>query len=100
MIGDVNPGAVIKSEGSVIIWGRLLGEVHAGVAGRETANICALEMNPAIMNIANNLYEGKKQKSKEPETAYLAENTLELKIGKRSHIEEKYERKSRHCHIR
>lgn len=83
VIGDVNPGAVLKSEGSVIIWGRLLGEVHAGVTGQISANICAVEMMPAIMSIANVFYEGKKQKSKEPETAYLAENRVRIENWKK-----------------
>ena len=83
VIGDVNPGAVIKSEGSVIIWGRLFGEVHAGITGLGTANICALEMNPAVMSIANKFYEGKKQKSKEPETAYITDNTIRIENWKK-----------------
>jgi septum site-determining protein MinC len=53
VIGDVNPGAEIVAEGSVVVWGRLKGIVQAGSAGNEQATICALEMMPMQMRIAN-----------------------------------------------
>ncbi len=37
VLGDVNPGAEIIAEGSIIIWGRLRGAVHAGSKGDEKA---------------------------------------------------------------
>ena len=51
--GDVNPGAEILAGGSVYIWGKLRGSAHAGIDGSETEVICALELNPTQLRIAN-----------------------------------------------
>jgi len=53
IIGDVNPGAEVISSGSVIVWGKLKGLVHAGVEGDEKAIVCALELEPMQLRIAN-----------------------------------------------
>jgi len=37
VLGDVNPGAEIVAVGSIIIWGRLRGAVHAGSNGDGSA---------------------------------------------------------------
>lgn len=55
IIGDVNPGAEIVAGGDVIVWGRLRGLVHAGALGDETAVICALELNPTQLRIADQI---------------------------------------------
>ena len=52
ILGDVNPGAEIIAGGSVIIWGRLRGVVHAGAEGDEQAVICALDLAPTQLRIA------------------------------------------------
>jgi septum site-determining protein MinC len=52
VIGDVNPGAEIYAGGSVLVWGRLKGMVHAGMEGDEKAVVCALEMEPTMLRIA------------------------------------------------
>jgi len=52
VLGDVNPGAEIIAEGNVIIWGRLRGMVHAGVKGNRNAVICALDLSPTQLRIA------------------------------------------------
>jgi septum site-determining protein MinC len=52
VFGDVNPGAEIIAEGNVIIWGRLRGMVHAGVKGNRNAVICALDLSPTQLRIA------------------------------------------------
>lgn len=52
VLGDVNPGAEIVAEGNVLIWGRLRGSVHAGVKGNRNAVICALELSPMQLRIA------------------------------------------------
>lgn len=51
--GDVNPGAEIIAEGNVIIWGRLRGMVHAGAKGNRAAVICALDLSPMQLRIAD-----------------------------------------------
>jgi len=52
VLGDVNPGAEIIAEGNVIIWGRLRGMVHAGAKGNRNAVICALDLSPTQLRIA------------------------------------------------
>ncbi|PMP76138.1 MAG: septum site-determining protein MinC [Chloroflexus aggregans] len=53
LIGDVNPGAEIIAGGSVVVWGRLRGLVHAGALGDPTAIICALDLSPTQLRIAD-----------------------------------------------
>jgi septum site-determining protein MinC len=53
LIGDVNPGAEVIAGGSVVVWGRLRGMVHAGAMGNDRALICALELRPTQLRIAN-----------------------------------------------
>jgi len=52
VFGDVNPGAEVIAEGSVIIWGRLRGMVHAGSKGNKKAIIGALDLSPTQLRIA------------------------------------------------
>jgi len=58
--GDLNPGAEIKCTGSVFIWGKLRGTVHAGMLGALDAVICAMQFDPIQLRIAN--YELKNNK--------------------------------------
>jgi septum site-determining protein MinC len=55
VIGDVNPGAQIIAGGDVVVWGRLRGTVHAGAAGDEGAVVCALDLRPMQLRIANTI---------------------------------------------
>jgi septum site-determining protein MinC len=55
LIGDVNPGAEIVAGGSVIVWGRLRGLVHAGALGNREAVVCALELRPTQLRIADQI---------------------------------------------
>jgi len=52
VFGDVNPGAEVVAERSVIIWGRLRGMVHAGSKGNKKAIIGALDLSPTQLRIA------------------------------------------------
>lgn len=52
VVGDVNPGAEVEATGSVIVWGKLRGVVHAGIEGNKEAVICALDFNPLAVEIA------------------------------------------------
>jgi septum site-determining protein MinC len=57
VIGDVNPGAEIRAGGSVVVWGRLRGKVHAG-AGEgpgESAVVCALQLTPTQLRIGEHI---------------------------------------------
>jgi len=53
ILGDVNPGAEIVADGNVMIWGRLRGMVHAGAKGNRSAVICALDLSPMQLRIAD-----------------------------------------------
>jgi septum site-determining protein MinC len=55
VLGDVNPGAEIIAAGNVVVWGRLRGLVHAGAGGDAAAVICALELNPTQLRIADHI---------------------------------------------
>lgn len=58
--GDVNPGAEIFSTGSIFIWGKLRGSVHAGMEGSESETVCAMELDPINLRIANILLKDNK----------------------------------------
>lgn len=53
VIGDVNPGAEIRAGGSVVVWGRLRGTVHAGTGGDKNAVVCALQLSPTQLRIGD-----------------------------------------------
>jgi septum site-determining protein MinC len=55
IIGDVNPGAEIVAGGSVVVWGRLRGMVHAGANGNNKAIVCALDLSPTQLRIADKI---------------------------------------------
>jgi septum site-determining protein MinC len=74
VLGDVNPGAEIVAEGNVIVWGRIRGMVHAGAKGDKTAQICALDLSPTQLRIANEVSAMlEPQKNPRPEIASLNE---------------------------
>ncbi len=52
IIGDVNPGAEIVAGGDVLVWGRIRGLVHAGAYGDQNALVCALDLAPTQLRIA------------------------------------------------
>ncbi len=51
VIGDA--GAEIIAGGDVVVWGVLRGVVHAGALGNRKAMVCALEMAPTQLRIAD-----------------------------------------------
>ena len=53
IIGDVNPGAKIISQGNIVILGALKGNAHAGSAGDRNSFIFALDMNPIQIQIGD-----------------------------------------------
>lgn len=72
VIGDVNPGAEIVAGGNVIVWGHLRGVVHAGADGNEEAIICALDLSPTQLRIADQVVLTPQRKGKaQPEVARL-----------------------------
>jgi len=77
VIGDINPGAEIIAGGNVIVWGRLRGMVHAGAEGNEQAVVCALDLSPTQLRIADKIATTPKRKGKsQPEIARLQDGQV------------------------
>jgi septum site-determining protein MinC len=77
VLGDVNPGAEIVAGGSVIVWGRLRGTVHAGALGDESAVVCAMDLGPMQLRIAAYVATSPPRRGKpQPEIASLREGRL------------------------
>jgi septum site-determining protein MinC len=76
--GDVNPGAKIVATGDIIVWGKLRGMVHAGAEGNTEAVICALEMNPNQLRIADliAMSPDDSQQDSQPEVASVRHNQI------------------------
>lgn len=55
VFGDVNMGAEVVAGGSIIVWGRLRGVVHAGAQGNREAVVCALDLSPTQLRIADEI---------------------------------------------
>lgn len=77
VVGDVNPGAEIIAGGSVVIWGRLRGVVHAGAEGDEQAVVCALNLEPMQLRIAGKIAIAPQRRGKpQPEMARIIEDQV------------------------
>ena len=77
VIGDVNPGAEIVAGGNVIVWGRLRGTVHAGAQGNAEAVVCALNLSPMQLRIADQIRITPEQRKKpRPEVARLVDGQV------------------------
>lgn len=55
LIGDVNPGGELIAGGSIVVWGRVKGFVHAGALGNAEAIVCAIELTPTQLRIADQI---------------------------------------------
>ncbi len=55
ILGDVNPGAEVRAGGDILVFGKLMGLVHAGVRGDEDAEIAALRLTPTQIRIASKI---------------------------------------------
>lgn len=79
VIGDVNPGACIRSKGNIIVWGKLKGEAHAGGNDNRNSVICALEMASASIAIAGiSLQDSKRKPARLPELAFIVKNEIKI----------------------
>ncbi len=66
VIGDVNPGAEIVAGGDIVVWGKLRGTVHAGAMGDESAIVCALDMQPTQLRIAQHIARSPEDRRRKP----------------------------------
>jgi septum site-determining protein MinC len=78
VVGDVNPGAEIVATGDIIVWGKLRGTVHAGAEGDTSAIICALDMSPSQLRIADLIATSPSDKSHKvrPEVASVRDDRI------------------------
>lgn len=53
LLGDVNAGAELIVSGSLVVFGRVRGLVHAGALGDRSAIICAIELAATQIRIAD-----------------------------------------------
>ena len=78
VIGDVNPGAEVVAGGSIIVWGRLRGTAHAGALGDAAAVVCALELAPTLLRIADALGRPPGSRPAGPEMARVTAKGIEV----------------------
>ncbi len=66
IIGDVHAGAEIIAGRHVIVWGKLHGLVHAGAMGDENAVVCALDLAPTQLRIAEYIARAPEERRRRP----------------------------------
>ena len=66
VLGDVNPGAEVVAGGDIVVWGKLRGTVHAGAMGNETAVVCALDLAPTQLRIAQHIARSPDSRRRKP----------------------------------
>ncbi len=75
IMGDVNPGAEVRAGGDILVFGKLMGLVHAGVRGDENAEIAALRLTPTQIRIASKISRPPENETEEfeprPEKAFI-----------------------------
>ena len=77
VIGDINPGAEVIASGDVVVWGRLRGMVHAGAGGNIDALVCALDLAPTQLRIADQIAITPQRRGKpQPEMARLKDGQV------------------------
>ncbi len=77
ILGDVNPGGEIIAAGSIIVWGRCQGVVHAGSNGDQEATVCALDLIPTQLRISGIIAISPKRKGKpQPEVAKIIDGQV------------------------
>lgn len=90
LIGDVNPGATIKSNGNIIILGALKGMAYAGADGNRDAFVFALDMCPMQIKIADVIARSPdsslaaiKNASHETKIAFLEDESIYIELASR-----------------
>lgn len=79
IIGDVNPGSLIRANGNIVVLGQLRGVAHAGFSGNKNAFIAASHMVPSQLRIANIITRFPDENissEKKPEYAYIEDNQI------------------------
>lgn len=74
VIGDVNPGALLKANGNIIVMGSLRGVAHAGLNGNMDSIVAAYQLMPTQLRIGNMIVrapDGDSLSLKVPEVAKI-----------------------------
>ena len=88
IIGDVNPGAEVRAGGSVVIWGRLRGTIHAGMYDqfKDTAVVGALQLTPTQLRIGDYIARSPAETDQQdvvPEMAFVQDGRIVAEAWKR-----------------
>jgi septum site-determining protein MinC len=80
ILGDVNPGSLVMAHGDIIIWGRLRGTVHAGANGNLKSQVMALQMQPTLIRIGEQVARGPEDHPSQfyPEFAYVTPEGIRI----------------------
>ncbi len=80
VLGDVNPGSSLVSEGDILVWGRLRGTAHAGAGGDRSRCIMALQMHPTQLRLADLVARAPDGPTHQylPEVAYVGDNAIRI----------------------
>jgi septum site-determining protein MinC len=80
ILGDTNPGSLVMAYGDIMIWGRLRGSVHAGANGNLKSQIMALQMQPTLIRIADQVARGPEDHPSQfyPEFAYVTPEGIRI----------------------
>jgi len=89
IIGDINPGGLVKATGDIFVMGTLRGTAHAGCRGNEGAIIAAVYFQPTQLRIHDVISRSPDRVERgvgetEMEFAYLRER--QMAVDKISHL--------------
>jgi septum site-determining protein MinC len=81
LLGDVNAGAELVASGSIVVFGRVRGFVHAGAAGNRQAIICAIDLSAPQLRIADiRARAPEEQGDKVPEIACVEDDRIVVRV--------------------
>jgi septum site-determining protein MinC len=82
VLGDVNPGAILKAKGNIIVIGKLRGIAHAGIEGDNNAFILANLLAPTQIRISDIISRSPDNNDVfgelVPEKAYINNDRIEI----------------------
>lgn len=80
VLGNVNPAAIIKAHGNIIVLGSLKGVVHAGATGNSECFVAAIDFSPTQICIADLITyipeEKKRSKRQNSSMAYIEDKKI------------------------
>lgn len=81
VLGDVNPGAEVVADGSILLWGRTRGSVHAGAKGNQSAVVYGLDLSAGQIRIADAVKSLSDQDGEtRPAKIFLQDGVLHIEV--------------------